>query len=51
MVIYWVFFVGDVVKVCFEYGFFFFLCYRGFLNDIVKLYVEFFNKNIIYDGY
>lgn len=30
---------------------FFFLRHRGFLNDIVKLYVEFFNKNITHDGY
>lgn len=36
-------FFGDVVKVRFEHGFLF-LRHRGFLNDFVKLYVEFFNK-------
>lgn len=35
-------FFGDVVKVRFEHGFLFFLRHRGFLNDFVKLYVEFF---------
>lgn len=42
-------FFGDVVKVRFEHGFLFFASQGIF--DIVKLYVEFFNKNITHDGY
>lgn len=43
------FFFRDVVKVRFEHGFLFFASQGIF--DIVKLYVEFFNKNITHDGY
>lgn len=49
MAIHWVLFFGDVVKVRFEHGFLFFASQGIF--DIVKLYVEFFNKNITHDGY